>query len=65
MEYALHQISDDGHTCFPIDKFLEKAQELLEVDANLIAARLANLEQEERIIISPLMIENNPTVMYG
>lgn len=61
VEYALHQISDDGHTCFPIDKFLEKAQELLEVDANLIAARLANLEQEERIIISPLMIENNPT----
>ena len=61
VEYALHQISDDGHTCFPVDKFLEKAQELLEVDANLIAARLAHIEQEERILTAPLMIEGVPT----
>ena len=61
VEYALHQISDDGHTCFPVDKFLEKAQELLEVDANLIAARLAHIEQEERIVTAPLMIEEQPT----
>ena len=61
LEYALHQISDDGHTCFPVDKFLEKAQELLEVDANLIAARLAHIEQEERIVTAPLMIEEQPT----
>ena len=58
VEYTLHQISGDGHTCFPVDKFLEKAQELLEVDANLIAARLAHIEKEERILIAPLMIEN-------
>ncbi len=61
VEYALHQISDDGHTCFPVDKFLEKAQELLEVEANLIAARLAHIEKEERIIIKPLIIEEQPT----
>ena len=61
VEYALHQISDDGHTCFPIDKFLEKAQELLEVDANLIAARLAHIEQEERILTAPLIIDEKPT----
>ncbi len=60
VEYALHQVSDNGHTCFPIDKFLEKAQELLEVDANLIAARLAYIEQEERILTAPLMIDNEP-----
>ena len=34
VEYVLHQLSDDGHTCFPVNQFLEKAQELLEVDAN-------------------------------
>lgn len=61
VEYALHQISDDGHTCFPVDKFLEKAQELLEVDANLIAARLAHIEQEERILTAPLMIDGELT----
>ena len=60
VEYALHQISDEGHTCFPVDKFLEKAQELLEVDANLIAARLAHIEQEKRIIIAPLIIDEKP-----
>ncbi|HFA50114.1 MAG TPA: ATP-dependent RecD-like DNA helicase [Bacteroidetes bacterium] len=61
VEYALHQISDDGHTCFPVDRFLEKAQELLEVDANLIAARLAHIEQEGRILTAPLLVENEMT----
>ncbi len=60
VEYALHQISDNGHTCFPVDKFLEKAQELLEVNANLIAARLAFIEQEKRILTAPLIVDNEP-----
>ncbi len=61
VEYVLHQLSDGGHTCFPVEKFLEKAQELLEVDANLVAARLAAIEQEERILTAPLTIDGELT----
>ena len=60
VEYVLHQLSDEGHTCFPVDKFLEKAQELLEVEANLVAARLAAIELEERILTAPLAIDGEP-----
>ncbi len=57
IEYALNELSNDGHTCYPVDKFLEEAQKLLEVDANLIATRLAAIEQEERIVTAPLNID--------
>ena len=46
VEYVLNDLSNDGHTCYPVNLFLEKAQELLEVDANQVAARLAAIEQE-------------------
>lgn len=57
VEYTLNELSNDGHTCYPVDKFLEEAQKLLEVDANLVAARLAAIEQEERIVTAPLSID--------
>jgi len=28
VEYVLSELSNEGHTCYPVDKFLEKAQEL-------------------------------------
>lgn len=61
VEYVLNELSNDGHTCYPVDKFLEEAQKLLEVDANLVAARLAAIEQEERIVTAPLTIDNTLT----
>ena len=60
IEYTLNELSNDGHTCFPVDKFLETAHQLLEVDANLVAARLAAMETEERIVTAPLPIDNAP-----
>jgi exodeoxyribonuclease V alpha subunit len=57
VEYVLNELSNDGHTCYPVDKFLEEAQKLLETDANLVAARLAAIEQEERIVTAPLTID--------
>ncbi len=61
VEYALNQLSDDGHTCYPVDKFLEEAQKLLEVEANLVAQRLAHIEKEERILTAPMQVEGVPT----
>ncbi|MEY3368284.1 MAG: exodeoxyribonuclease alpha subunit [Bacteroidota bacterium] len=60
IEYTLNELSNDGHTCFPVDRFLETAHQLLEVDANLVAARLAAMEAEERVVTAPLPIDNAP-----
>jgi len=57
VEWVLNELANEGHTCFPVDKFLEKAKELLGVDANLIDERLEEIEKEERIVIDALAIE--------
>ena len=61
VEYVLSELSNDGHTCYPVDQFLEKAQQLLEVEAALISERLETIEKEQRIQIAPLMIEEQLT----
>ncbi len=54
VEYVLNELANEGHTCFPVDEFLKKAQELLEVDSDKINLRLEEIEKQERIIIAPL-----------
>ena len=54
VEYALSELSNEGHTCYPVDLFLEKAQELLEVEARFIDQRLEAIIKDGRIIIQPL-----------
>lgn len=58
VEWVLNELAGDGHTCFPIDKFLEKAHEILGVDAKMIDTRLEIIEKEERIVTGVLTIEN-------
>ncbi|NGX61419.1 MAG: ATP-dependent RecD-like DNA helicase [Chlamydiae bacterium] len=48
IEHVLLELADDGHTCYPIEGFCEKAQEILEVP---VRGRFEVLEQEERIIL--------------
>ncbi len=62
VEYVLSELSNEGHTCYPVDKFLEKAQELLSVEAHLIDARLAAILAEDRIVIASLEVEEKPTM---
>lgn len=61
VEYALNELANEGHTCFPVDKFLEKAHELLDVDSKMISDRLEFIQKEERIIIAPLEFEGQMT----
>ena len=57
IEYVLTELARDGHVCYPLDKFLEIAKGILEIDHNLIQEQLVSLEKEERIILKPLEIE--------
>ena len=61
VEYTLSDLSNEGHTCFPVDKFLERAKSLLEVEMNLVAARLEFIESEKRIVIDALEIKGQMT----
>ena len=61
VEWVLSELSNEGHTCYPVDKFLEAAQKLLEVDANLLEERLETIEKEERIHTAPLPLEGQLT----
>jgi len=54
VEYVLAKLAGDGHTCFPQSTFLEKARQLLEVEAEKIETRLDFIESEGRIVIAPL-----------
>ena len=60
VEYVLSELSNEGHTCYPMDKFLEAAQKLLLVDANLIDARLEDILAADRIVIQSLEIDEQP-----
>jgi exodeoxyribonuclease V alpha subunit len=51
VEYVLFKLSEEGHTCYPRQAFLERAQQLLEVDAPLVEARLEHIEREERVVV--------------
>ncbi|MFK7978512.1 MAG: ATP-dependent RecD-like DNA helicase [Saprospiraceae bacterium] len=62
VEYVLSELSNEGHTCYPVDKKKKKAQELLTVEANLIDARLAAILAEDRIVIASLEVAEKPTM---
>lgn len=49
IEYALSQLSNDGHVCYPTEEFLPEAEKILEAPADLISTRLSFLEKENRI----------------
>jgi exodeoxyribonuclease V alpha subunit len=47
IEYALLELSEEGHTCYPIEPFCQKAQEMLGVE---VAHRIDALVEEQRIV---------------
>ncbi len=49
IEYVLKALATDGHTCFPLDLFLEEATKMLEVQEENIQERLPHLVEMEKI----------------
>lgn len=54
LEYALAELTDEGHTCYPLPLFLEKAAKLLEIDPQNLQDPLQGLIDQQRAVISPL-----------
>jgi len=57
IEYVLTELSSSGHVCYPVHEFLVEAEKILEVNRELIGARIKNLEGDARIELFDLMQE--------
>ena len=51
LEYALHQLADKGHVCYPYKELCDKVREMLEVDLNLVFKAVADSFIAKRIVI--------------
>jgi exodeoxyribonuclease V alpha subunit len=54
IEHVLWELSNDGHTCFPVREFLPLAQAALEVEEKLIEREMARLAALGSIVLSDL-----------
>ncbi len=48
--YVLHQLTDEGHVCYPREALLEKARDILQVDPPILADALERLEADRRVM---------------
>jgi exodeoxyribonuclease V alpha subunit len=54
VEFVLFELSNRGHTCYPVIEFIEAARKLLEVESERISDRLREIELNYRILIQKL-----------
>ena len=57
IEFALSELSNDGHVCYPVQEFLGVAETMLEISRMLIDQRLAFLHAENRIELNEMVYE--------
>ena len=66
--YVLHQLSDEGHVYYPYEPLIEKCQEILQVDRDIIVKAIGTIALDRQIVIEDLNIgmtdyqENNKAV---
>lgn len=61
IEFVLNELSEEGHVCYPLHEFLVLATERLEVSQEKVSARLAALQNDQRIELFDLVLENVAT----
>jgi exodeoxyribonuclease V alpha subunit len=52
--YVLNQLSDDGHVYYPYELLIEKCQEILQVNREIIMQALGSIDLDNRIVIENL-----------
>jgi len=52
--YVLHQLADEGHVYYPFQPLVNKCQEILEVDQEILSRALTSLDGEKKIVIDDL-----------
>lgn len=49
IEFALQELSEEGHVCYPLEEFIEVAGQMLEVAQELLQQRIEVLKETRRI----------------
>jgi len=62
--YVLHQLSDEGHVYYPYEPLIEKCQEILEVERDVITKALGTIAAQEKIVIEDLDEEAGKKAVY-
>lgn len=57
IEFALNELSSDGHVCYPIHDFLGEASNMLGTNESLVESRLSPLKNEGRIEIFEIVVD--------
>ncbi|MFH1623824.1 MAG: ATP-dependent RecD-like DNA helicase [Pseudomonadota bacterium] len=52
--YVLHQLADDGHVYYPYERLVEKCQQILQVDREIILRAFGTIATDKRIVIEDL-----------
>ena len=52
--YILHKLADDGHTCYPYEKLIEKCKEILKIDQEIILRAFCTVTADKRVVIEDL-----------
>ena len=52
--YVLHQLADEGHVYYPFQPLVNKCQEILEVDQEILSRALTSLNADKKIVIDDL-----------
>jgi exodeoxyribonuclease V alpha subunit len=52
--YVLHQLADEGHVYYPFQPLVNKCQEILEVDQDILSRALTSLDANKKIVIDDL-----------
>ncbi len=62
IEYALSELSSDGHVCYPVKEFIKEAEAMLEIEHALFETRVDILKNEGRIELFNLVHEGEQTL---
>ncbi|MFO7838058.1 MAG: ATP-dependent RecD-like DNA helicase [Desulfosalsimonadaceae bacterium] len=62
--YVLNQMAEGGHVCYPYRDLLEKAGEILEVEAYLVADAVRRSAAAKRVVVESLAPEYTDTAVY-
>ena len=52
--YALQQLSDEGHVCFPYEPLIERCREILGVEQEPVVKAIGNLNADKQILIEDI-----------
>jgi exodeoxyribonuclease V alpha subunit len=62
--YVLNQMAEDGHVFYPYNPLLEKAGEMLEVDAYPLADAVSHMARAKHVVMESIAAPDTDTAVY-